>query len=179
MENQDAVSRVRAGDTEAFAQIVEQFQLPIIRYLYRMTGDDELARDLAQDTFVQAYKGLAKTTPDLPLKTWLYRIATNNALQHRRRKRLISFLPFNADTDSKEDMAQAGDADTDRLAVVESLLKIPEKLRVCMVLHFIDGFKYREIAETLGISEDAVRMRVARGSDEFRRLYGAAGGDER
>ena len=179
MENQDAVSRVRSGDTEAFAQIVEQFQLPIIRYLYRMTGDDELARDLAQDTFVQAYKGLAKTTPGLPLKTWLYRIATNNALQHRRRKRLISFLPFNSDTDSKEDMVQSGNADTDRLAVEESLLKIPEKLRVCMVLHFIDGFKYREIAETLGISEDAVRMRVARGSDEFRRLYGAAGGDER
>jgi RNA polymerase sigma factor (sigma-70 family) len=62
-------------------------------------------------------------------------------------------------------------------AVHEALLKVPEKLRVCMVLHFVDGFKHREIAQMLGISEDAVRMRVARGSQEFRKLYSTTGGD--
>ncbi len=60
----------------------------------------------------------------------------------------------------------------------EALLEVPEKLRACMVLHFVGGFKYREIADTLGISEDAVRMRVARGSEGFRRAY-RAGGDAR
>ena len=62
------------------------------------------------------------------------------------------------------------------MAIQEVLNKIPGKFRVCMVLHFVEGFKYKEIAETIGISEEAVRKRVARGSDEFRKLYGGRGG---
>ena len=57
------------------------------------------------------------------------------------------------------------------------MLKVPEEQRVCMMLHFVEGFKYREIAQTMGISEDAVRMRVARGSMEFRKQYGPRGGE--
>jgi RNA polymerase sigma-70 factor (ECF subfamily) len=63
-------------------------------------------------------------------------------------------------------------------AVHDALLKVPEKLRVCMVLHYVDGFKHREIAAMLGISEDAVRMRVARGSGQFRKLYGPSRGED-
>ena len=173
VDSSEAVFRVRAGDTEAFGGIVECFQSPIIRYLCGLTGDAELARDLAQDTFVQAFKSLSKTTRDLPLKAWLYRIATNNALQHRRRAKRVSFVPLS--DNPGEDAAESA---IDTAAAQEALLKVPEKLRACMVLHFIDGFKYREIAETLGISEDAVRMRVARGSEAFRGFYRAEG-DER
>jgi RNA polymerase sigma-70 factor (ECF subfamily) len=173
LDSVTAVSRARSGDPEAFGKLVQQFQGPIVRYLYRLTGDNELARDLAQDTFVRAYEGLARTTPDLPFKTWLYRIATNNALQHRRRSRLLSFLPFGSDRSPQEVATEdrAGPPDAS-LAIQETLLKIPEKNRLCMILHFVDGFRYGEIAATLGISEDAVRMRVARGSERFRRLYG-------
>ena len=55
--------------------------------------------------------------------------------------------------------------------IKEALLKVPGEQRTCMVLHFVEGLKYREIAEILGISEDAVRKRVARGSHEFRKAY--------
>ena len=176
LECSDAVARTRAGDVDAFACLVQRFQSPISNYLYRLTGDGELARDLAQDTFIQAYKGLATTIPSLSFKAWLYRIATNNALQHYRRKALVSFVPLDDDQspDTPVDTAQGA---ADVAAVHEALLKVPEKQRVCMVLHFVDGFKHREIAKMLGLSEDAVRMRVARGGEEFRKAYGASGGD--
>ena len=94
MDEAQVIALIRTGDTDAFAEIIEQYQAPIIRYLYRLTGDYEVAQDLAQDTFLQAYKGILKTKSELSFKAWLYRIATNNALQLRRRKRLLSFIHF-------------------------------------------------------------------------------------
>ena len=94
LEESSLVAALRAGDADAFNGIVEHYQTPIFRYLFRLTGDYELARDLAQDTFLQAYKAILKTDAELHLKAWLYRIATNNALQYRRRKRLLAFILF-------------------------------------------------------------------------------------
>lgn len=171
MEEARVIALVRAGEVDAFAEIIENYQAPIVRYLYRLTGDYEMARDLAQDTFIQAYKGILKTEAELSFRAWLYRIATNNALQHRRRKKLLSFIPF---TSNEHDISAAdkrpGRPD-EMLAINEALLKIPEEQRTCLVLHFVEGFKYREIAETLGCSEEAVRKRVARGRKLFIGLY--------
>ena len=63
------------------------------------------------------------------------------------------------------------------IAIKEAMLKAPYKNRVCLVLHFVEGYKYREIVETLGISREAVRKRVTRGSLEFRRHYSGKGGE--
>ena len=167
---------VRAGNTDAFAGIVEHYQAPIQRYLYRLTGDYELARDLAQDTFVQAYKNILKTDSELSLRAWLYRIAENNARQHYRRKKLISFIPFSGMKKVETSTSDYADEAERYMAIKEALLKVPQKQRVCMVLHFVEGFRYREIAEILGISEEAVRKRVARGSREFRKMYSTGGG---
>jgi RNA polymerase sigma-70 factor (ECF subfamily) len=167
---------MRAGNTDAFAEIVEHYQAPIIRYLYRLTGDRETARDLAQETFAQAYKAILKTDSELRLKAWLYRIATNNAWRYHRRRRLLSFVPFG---DSHEPGIQAAAAQSDGMvedmAVREALRKVPVDQRACLVLHFVEGFKYREIGETLGISEEAVRKRISRGKQVFRQLYDGGG----
>jgi len=178
LEGSDTLSRVHADDAAAFTAIVQQFQSPIVSYLFHLTGDAEIARDLAQDTFIRAYKALGRTVPDLPVKNWLYRIATNNALQYHRRKAIVSFVPLD---DGLKAIAHVDPAQraTEAAAVHEALLKVPQSLRVCMVLHFVDGFKHREIAKMLGISEDAARMRVARGCEEFRKQYSASGGDFR
>ena len=176
MEEAQVIALVRAGEADAFAEIIERYQAPIIRYLYRMTGDYEMAKDLAQDTFIQAYKGILKTDAELSFKAWLYRIATNNVLQHRRRKKLLSFIPF---TSRERNIPNAGnqtDCLGEALAISEALLKVPEEQRTCMVLHFVEGFKYREIAETIGCSEEAVRKRVARGKKLFIGLYNLEGG---
>jgi RNA polymerase sigma-70 factor (ECF subfamily) len=171
LEEAQVIALVRAGEVDAFADIVEHYQSPIIRYLYRLTGDYELAKDLTQDTFVQAYKGILKTNAELSFKAWLYRIATNNALRHHRRKKLLSFIPF---TSREHDISAEGnqaDCPGDSAAIQEALHKIPDEQRTCVVLHFVDGFKYREIAETLAISEEAVRKRVARGRKLFIEQY--------
>jgi len=171
-----AIALVREGNADAFAGIIEYYQAPIQRYLYRLTGDYELAKDLAQDTFVQAYKSILKTDSELSLRAWLYRIAENNARQYYRRRKLVSFFPF-SELKGKESSAGDCAGETERsIAIEEALLKIPQKQRTCLVLHFVEGFKYREIAEILGISEEAVRKRVSRGSREFRKMYGAGGG---
>jgi len=176
LEEASAIAMVRDGNPDAFAGIVERYQAPLQRYLYRLTGDSELAQDLAQDTFVQAYKSILKTDSELSLRAWLYKIAENNARQYFRRKKLISFLPFSG---TAKDEPVAADSAGDReksMAIEEALLKIPQKIRACLVLHFVEGFKYREISEILGISEEAVRKRVSRGSLEFRQLFLAGGG---
>ncbi len=176
MEEAEVIALVRAGEVDAFAGIIEHYQAPIIRYLYRLTGDYEMAKDLAQDTFVQAYKGILKTDAELSFKAWLYRIATNNAFQHSRRKKLLSFIPF---TSRERDIPVADeqpDCPEDTAAIREALLKVPQEQRTCLVLHFVEGFKYREIAETLGCSEEAVRKRVARGRKLFIEMYDREGG---
>ena len=179
MDEAQAIARARTGSTDAFGEIIEHYQVPIVRYLYRLTGQHDVAEDLAQDTFLQAYRSILKTRSELAFKPWLYRIATNNAFQYHRRRRLLSFLPF---TGSEEWVPEQADAGTDRIdermAIEEALVKVPQERRACMVLHFVEGLKYREIADIVGVSEEAVRKRVARGSQEFRRAYGAArGGD--
>jgi len=170
LEEALVIAQVRTGNADAFAAVVERYQTPILRYLFRMTGDYELAKDLAQDTFFQAYKAITNTDSKLALKAWLYRIATNNALNSMRRGRLLRFTPLGG---KESDPASENriDSPTENLAVTEALRKVHKEQRVCMVLHFVEGFKYQEIAETLGISEEAVRKRVARGSLEFKRYY--------
>jgi RNA polymerase sigma-70 factor (ECF subfamily) len=154
---------------------VEHYQAPIFRYLCRLTGDYELARDLAQETFVQAYKAILKTDSGLQLKAWLYRIATNNALQHRRRNRLLAFISFEDwRKPPLEPMDTSDPPDID--GVQQALRKVTTEYRVCLVLHFVEGFTYVEIGRTLGISEEAVRKRVARGKQAFRQTY--HGGEE-
>jgi RNA polymerase sigma-70 factor, ECF subfamily len=162
----------QADKTDTFAGIVEQYQAAIIRYLYRLTGDQETALDLAQETFVKAYQGIPKVPFELQLRPWLYRIATNNARQYFRRKALRSFISFSdfriSGAPDSGEFAENKDGET---AVRETLRKIPTEQRTCLVLHYVEGFKYREIAEALGISEDAVRMRVSRAKEIFRRIY--------
>jgi RNA polymerase sigma-70 factor (ECF subfamily) len=166
------INRIRAGSKSAFGEIVDCYQFPILRYLHRLTANYDVARDLTQDTFIQAYKNILKTDDGLNLKAWLYRIATNNALQYHRRRKIVSFIPFESfhSTEPPGNGAHPGDS-TEEIAIKEALKKIPYRQRTCLVLHHVEGFRYREIAETLGISEDAVRQRVARGKETFRRLY--------
>ncbi len=171
-----AIALVRNGNPDAFSSIVERYQAPLQRYLYRLTGNEELAKDLAQDTFVQAYRNILKTDSHIALRAWLYKIAGNNARQYFRRKKLVFFSPFSGKSKDEPLAPESTESVENSIAIEEALLKLPNKLRDCLVLHFVEGFKYREIAEILGISEEAVRKRVTRGSLVFRQLYCAGGG---
>ena len=175
MDESTAVALVREGNADAFGHIIGQYHAPVYRYLYRLTGDYELTRDLVQDTFIQAYESMKKTDSELSLKPWLYTIAENNVRRHYRRKKLITFIHF-PDSGGNHISLDHRTDETDRsLAIREAMLKVPYKNRVCVVLHFVEGFKYHEIAAMLGISREAVRKRVSRGSLEFRNQYSVKG----
>jgi RNA polymerase sigma-70 factor (ECF subfamily) len=178
LEEAAVITRMRSGSPDAFTEVILEYQTAIIRYLYRFTGDYELAQDLAQDTFVQAYKSILKTDSELQLKAWLYKIATNNALQHARRKKILFFIPFSSNKVDKTAVANyQADQTGEKLMIRQALGKVPPEQRNCLVLHYVEGFKYKEIAGILGISEEAVRKRTARGKEEFRKQY--AGGENK
>ena len=181
MNEAQVIAQVRTGRTDAFGEIIEHYQAPIVRYLLRLTGSREVAEDLAQDTFLQAYRGILKTKSDLSFKAWLYKIATNNARQYHRRRQILSFLPLTgserADQPGSDTLSESVG---ERLTVQQAMLNVPGDRRTCMVLHFVEGLKYREIAGIVGTSEEAVRKRIARGSKDFREAYARLSeGDER
>jgi RNA polymerase sigma-70 factor (ECF subfamily) len=179
LDDRDIIALMRSGNSDSFSEMVERYQAQIRRYLFRVTGDYFLAQDLAQETFVNAYQGILKTKTEISFKSWLYRIATNNAYQYLRHKKLVTFVPQD---DTKEQQPQDSvDSSNceDRIAVEEALLKIPKEHRTCILLHWVEGLKYVEIGAILGITEEAARKRVTRGSEEFKKVFIEAEGLER
>ena len=179
MEETQVIVLVRQGHPDAFTEIVEHYELPISRYIQRLTGDTEMAKDLTQDTFLKAYQGILGTDTEISLKAWLYRIATNTVLDYKRRKGLISFIPFTDSTRRKLIESEASTVADEKMTIQRAILRIDHDQKACLVLHYVEGLRYKEIADILGITEDAVRMRVYRGSREFRKLYLQGGGERK
>jgi RNA polymerase sigma-70 factor (ECF subfamily) len=146
----------------AFDELVEQYQRPLLRFLYGLVHDPELAADLCQDTFLSAYKARTTLKGELNAGAWLYTIALNHARGYLRRKKLLSWVPFIPGRDEKP--APTGDMAT-RAAqsdeVQELLAALPYQQRACLLLH-ADGFRYSEIAQILNCSEGAVKLRIFR-----------------
>src|ERR1051326_495852 len=88
------VGQARAGDGLAFCDLFQKYNGQICSYLARLVGNDEVGRDLAQETFVRAWKNLPAIRSDEHFKAWLFRIATNIAMSHMRHARLVRWLPW-------------------------------------------------------------------------------------
>ncbi len=172
------IAAVRAGDENAFTSVVERYQAPIARYLRRLVGERGLAEDLTQETFVKAYLAIRRTDSELALRPWLYQIATNEAKMLFRRRKLIRFLPFLAE---RHDAAvpPANEALGEQDLVRRVLAGLPEETASALLLYLVEGFKHHEVAAILGISPEAARKRVARGSEQFRKRYSELEGGER
>src|SRR5438445_189862 len=148
---QGGVARLQTGDAQAFQALIERLQKPIIGYLHRLVGDREVALDLAQDTFLQVYKEIGKTSGDLSLDAWIYRIATNYGLRYLNRKRLKQFICLESQEGIDESLATAGpeeQAET-RILVHQALDRMNPKDAAVLQLHFGNGFNYEEIGQIL------------------------------
>jgi len=172
-----------SGDDEAFRSIVERHQDRLVRLCQRLLHDREEALDAAQEVFIKAYRKAGNLEPRGELFTWLYRVATNHCLNKLRRRRLVRFLPIG---DSREDerawLEPADQAPTpDRqLAARErwhatrnAISRLPENQRAVLVLAKFEGLSYRQIAETLEISEGAVESRLFRAMRNLSRAQGS------
>jgi len=173
------VASLQAKDTQAFRSLIERLQQPMTAYLHRLVGDREVALDLAQDTFLQVYKEIGKTSQDLFLDAWIYRIATNYGLRYLNRKRLKQFVGLDRPSSSEVFNANLvvpgpeNQAET-RILVHEALSRMKPKDAVCLLFHYGNGFTYEEIAQVLEMTPEAVRKRVARSMEKFRAIYGTS-----
>jgi len=147
-----------------------EYHRPIVNYLYRMVGDSEQAEELAQDVFVRAYGGLARLEENSNYRAWLYRIATNLAYDTLRRRRLVRWFSLR-ETDQDERVTQGPDRLAEHQAIQQALMRVPETYRSALVLFSVQGYAVKEIAESLGISEGAVKTRLSRAREMFRKAF--------
>lgn len=179
MEHTDAalVELCLSGSQEAFATLVDRYKDRVFRLALRITGDRDDAADVAQETFVRAYRKLALFDAERSLGNWLLAICANlgkNRLRSEGRRRKAQ------ETHVEIYHAPAGRPDPLRGALEEALGQIPEALRVPLVLKHVEGLSYEEVADVLGIGVSAAKMRVKRGRDDLvRRLAGAREEDGR
>lgn len=177
-----AVRRCLSGDRAAFGQIVARWQDRIYGAVYRMTGDAEDARDVAQETFLRAWASLRTFEGDAAFGTWLYSIALNQVRTEMRRRAAqkrgspVSLDAPAGDSDHGPDPASPAAAPEDVACAREdvALLRravaaLDEDSREVIVLREYQGLSYEEIAAAVGIPVGTVRSRLFRAREELRR----------
>lgn len=174
------VLQSQRGDPAAFEALVRQYQQMIHALTFRMTGSPDDAEDLAQETFIRAYRQIGSFRGAARFSTWLYRIAVSVCLNWRQReaRRLQAYADCTEALASG--MAEAGAAETDALLsqrVQKALLKLPAKQRAAIVLTVYDGLNHAEAAKALGCSEATVSWRVFAARRKLQRWITAAGAE--
>jgi RNA polymerase sigma-70 factor (ECF subfamily) len=156
----DVIRRAQEGDPDAFATLFHAHKTRIYALCLRMTNNAAEAEDLAQDAFLHVFRKLSTFRGDSALSTWLYRIAVNTVLMHFRKKSLVQVSldePLNHD-DSAPIRREYGTRDgrletsVNRLALTRAISELPEGSREIFLLHEVEGYEHREIAEFLGCS---------------------------
>lgn len=180
------LERLRSGDALAFNRLVEERHGDIYALLYRLTEDPEEARDLTQETFLQAFRNIAGFRGEADLRTWLYRIAVNQARnrwrwwKRRRRDKTVSLdapasdenatpLSANLTNDGASDPEQQALARERERALLSALSTLSRPYREVIVLRDIEGLSYEEVAQALDMNIGTVKSRLSRGRDELRR----------
>ena len=178
------IERLRAGEAAAFDRLIEERSSEVYALLYRLTEDAEEARDLTQETFLRVFQSIKRFRGDADLKTWIYRIAINQARNRwrwwRRRKRDATLsleeqrdehehplglrLQSNAINPEQETLAHERET-----VLRQALATLGRSYRETVILRDVEGMSYEEIAATLGISIGTVKSRLARGRMELRR----------
>ena len=161
----ETVTDAKAGDPEAFEALVRATHADTYTLAYRLTGNEEDARDVVQETYLRAYKGLKRFRGEAQFTTWLYRITANCASTHlgRRRKHRHDELDESVglvDERAEHDPILRADAGELREELKVALQDLPPKLRSVIVLRDIYDLPHEAIAEELGISETAAKVRL-------------------
>ncbi len=183
------IERLKQGEAAAFEELVSERSGEIYGLLFRLTENSEEARDLTQETFLRAFQNIGRFRGEADLRTWIYRIAINQARNRwrwwRRRRRdstvsldsaqsqsnqlLIATLAESSENPEEKTLAHERES-----ALTAGLKKLGRTYRETVILRDIEGFTYEEIAKTLDINVGTVKSRLARGRQELRqRLEGS------
>ena len=163
--------QARHGDTDAFGQLVQRYERRVIKVIRRFMPDQEMALDLAQDTFLKAFDRLDQFDPSRRFGPWLFRIAVNSTYDHLRKiKRKGKWALFSEAGENRVPDPQAPDprGEIDLSQEVRMVLEdIPETYRTVLVLRDLGGFSTSEVAAVTQRSEATIRWRLA----EARRMF--------
>lgn len=169
MTDEQLAQRAAAGDTRAFDQLVDRHAASCLRYASRMLGSDDDAQEVTQDAWVRAHRALPSFNPSSVFRTWLYAILINRcrtALAARtRRDRLVR--PDSGAVDSAT-TSSVGDRVTLRIELSRALGKLSPDLREAFLLKHVEQLEYSDMAEMLGASISALKMRVQRACLQLR-----------
>ena len=173
--------RAKAGDQSAFDYLVQKYRRPMISFMYRMARNAAAAEDLAQEVFLRVYRSRASYEASAKFTTWLYRIATNLAVNHARDTRherpenTVRLDETDQETGTTPDLAdETINAEEqilkrERLAAIrEKVNALPERQRVAVIMHKYQQMDYREIAGVLKLSESATKSLLFRAYETLR-----------
>ncbi len=175
---------VKSGDEASFELLLHRYRTPLVNFLYRMVRDREQAEDLAQEVFIRVYRARAEYVPSAKFTTWLFRIATNlalNSLRDNRHQKLEDSIDAPARIDSEDgddrplDVAEPHPnieqhlVDDARVKMIRHAIeKLPEKQRAAVLLHKYEELDYAEIAKILSCSESALKSLLFRAYEALR-----------
>jgi RNA polymerase sigma-70 factor, ECF subfamily len=173
--------RVSRGDADSFGVLLNRHRGPLLSYFVRMVRDRALAEDLAQEAFLRVYQARERYQPEARFTTWLYRIATNlalNAIRDRRSDPMVLEAGAEPDGEFASLLDRAPDkrpnveenlAESDRQRLIrEAIEALPEKQRAAVILHKYQDVDYRQIASILKVSESAVKSLLFRAYESLR-----------
>jgi RNA polymerase sigma-70 factor (ECF subfamily) len=173
--------RVKGGDDSAFDFLVQKYRRPMISFMYRMAHNSAAAEDLAQDVFLRVYRSREGYEASAKFTTWLYRIATNLAVNHARDHRherpeaQVSLDEPDEETGSTLDVPDRSLSAEEKIirrermaAIRQKVQALPERQRVAVLMHKYQQMDYRQIAEVLKLSESATKSLLFRAYEALR-----------
>lgn len=176
----ELVSELQAGSERAFDWLVTHYHGPVYSLLYGMLGDAADAADVTQEVFLKAFRGIRGFRSGSSLKTWMYRIAVREALNHRRwwwrHKRQQVSIDAQGDTErATRELEDGGASPFDQFAahelrqvIQQALAGIPKVFRMAVVLRDLEGLSYEEVADVTEVSVGTVKSRILRGRQALR-----------
>jgi RNA polymerase sigma-70 factor, ECF subfamily len=177
----EVMLRVKAGDEGAFDYLVQKYRRPLVSFMYRMARNSAMAEDLAQEVFLRVYRSRQTYEASAKFTTWLYRIATNLAVNHARDTRkerpevTVSLDEPDEETGTTMDVRDASMTveesmvRRERLAAIRSKVEaLPDRQRLAVIMHKYQQMDYRQIAEVLKLSESATKSLLFRAYETLR-----------
>jgi RNA polymerase sigma-70 factor (ECF subfamily) len=165
LDDEELIGAARRGDRDAFDELVRRTFVDTFTLARRLTGNEEDAKDVVQDAYLRAWRAIGKFRGDAAFSTWMYRITANAAATHLRKRRRHRAEPIDEVAEPADPRAEARPAEAAESSDVDDL---PPKLRTIVVLKDVYGLPHEAIAEELGISVAAAKVRLHRARRKLR-----------
>lgn len=181
MEDSAIMLELRAGNMAGFDFLIQKYRKPIINFMYRMVHNQAIAEELAQEVFLRVYRSRETYRAEARFSTWLYRIATNLAVNHARDTRhernasTVYLDEPDSETGTSPDVADSTPgAEAEMLrrermnSIREHVMALPERQRMAVLMHKYEGMDYRQIGDVLKLSESATKSLLFRAYQTLR-----------